>query len=182
MSAGSLDPDLSRALSRARLLALDVDGVLTDGRVLYAGEVEGQAFSVRDGQGLVWLVGAGVELAWITGRGSRATEKRAAELGVRALRMGVSDKEETLAAVQRALGIDPAETVAMGDDLPDLGFQARSAVFACPADAHPEVRARSSLVARAPGGAGAVRELAELILRAKGLWDATVARYVHASA
>ena len=70
------------ALARARLLALDVDGVLTDGRVVYAGEMELQAFDVQDGQGLVWLRRAGVHVAWITGRGSPATEKRARELGV----------------------------------------------------------------------------------------------------
>jgi len=174
--------EVARALSGVRLVALDVDGTLTDGRVIYAGEGEAQVFSAKDGQGLAWLVAAGIEVAWITGRGSPATEKRARELGVRRLRMGASDKARTLAEIQGELGIAPEETVAMGDDLPDLALASRAALFACPADAHPELRARAHFVAEAGGGRGAVRELSEAILRAKGLWDATVNRYVHASA
>ena len=170
------------ALARARLLALDVDGTLTDGSVIYAGDEEIQVFSVKDGQGLAWLVASGVEVAWITGRGSRATEKRALELGVRRLRMGASDKAAALSEIQQELGVSPEETVAMGDDLPDLALASRAALFACPADAHAELHARAALVTTARGGRGAVRELAEAILRAKGLWDATRNRYVHAPA
>jgi 3-deoxy-D-manno-octulosonate 8-phosphate phosphatase (KDO 8-P phosphatase) len=169
-------------MARARLVALDVDGTLTDGSVIYSGEIEIQAFSVKDGQGLAWLVAAGVEVAWITGRGSRSTEKRALELGVRRLRLGARDKAAALAEIQRELGIAPEETVAMGDDLPDLALASRAALFACPSDGHAELRARAGLVTAAAGGRGAVRELSEAILRAKGLWDATVNRYVHPSA
>jgi 3-deoxy-D-manno-octulosonate 8-phosphate phosphatase (KDO 8-P phosphatase) len=96
--------------------------------------------------------------------------------------MGASDKAAALVEIQRELGIGPAETVAMGDDLPDLALAAGAALFACPADAHAELRARAAIVTAASGGRGAVRELSEAILRAKNLWDATVNRYVHASA
>lgn len=161
-------------LARARLLALDVDGTLTDGGVVYVGEQELVRFSVRDGQGLALLARAGVAVAWITGRGSRATERRARELGVAAYRPKASDKAAALAEVQGLLGIAPADTVAMGDDLPDLALARGAALFAAPLDAAPEVLARAAWVARSPGGAGAVRELCQAILSARGLWDELV--------
>ena len=158
-------------LARARLLALDVDGVLTDGRIAYLGAEELQTFHVLDGQGLRWLQRAGVEVAWITGRGSAATEKRAHELGVHELHMGVGDKHEVLAGVQERLGISAEETVAMGDDLPDLGLARGAALLVSPPGAAAELRERAAFVTRAAGGRGAVRELAEALLRAKGLWS-----------
>ena len=176
-----LSPALLDRLAPTRLLALDVDGTLTDGRVTYVGEEEQQAFCVRDGQGLAWLKQADVALAWITGRGCRATERRAAELGVDVLEVRSGKKDEHLAAIQARLGIPPEETVAMGDDLPDLGLGLRASVLACPADARVELLERSDLVTAAPGGAGAVRELAEAILRAKGLWEPILDRYGHSA-
>lgn len=181
-SPTTLLPALLARLAPVRLLALDVDGTLTDGRVVYVGEEELQAFCVRDGQGLAWLKQAGVTVAWITGRGCRATERRAAELGIDELHVGVGPKEERLAQVQERLGVSPGETVAMGDDLPDLGLALRAAVFACPADARREIRQQADLVTSAPGGAGAVRELAEAILRSKELWEPTLDRYGPSSA
>ena len=171
------EEEITERLAAARLLALDVDGVLTDGRVVYADDTEWQAFSVRDGQGLVWLREAGVVLVWITGRGCAATQRRAQELGVAELHTRVADKCAKLAEVQERLGVGVEETVAMGDDLPDLALAARAGVFACPADADAEVRARAALVTAAPGGVGAVRELVECILRAKRLWQKLVARH-----
>lgn len=158
-------------LAGVRLLALDVDGVLTDGRVTYVGEHESQSFWVQDGQGLVWLRKAGVRLAWISGRGCEATERRARELGVDELHLRSGPKDQVLGEVQARLGVAPAETAAMGDDLPDLGLAERAGFFAAPANARSEVRARADLVTRASGGAGAVRELVEHILRAQGRWD-----------
>ena len=159
-------------LKRVRLVALDVDGVLTDGAVVYVGGEELQRFSVYDGQGLVWLVREGIEIAWISGRGSRATQARARELGVRELHLQVAKKDEALAEIQERLGITVAETAAMGDDLADLALAARAGFFAAPANARAELRARADLVTRARGGEGAVRELAEAILRARGAWRA----------
>lgn len=174
-------PETGARLARARLLALDVDGTLTDGRVVYHGREEVQAFNVLDGQGLTWLVDAGVTVAWISGRGCKATEKRATELGVAELHLRVGPKDDVLATIQERLRIGIAETVAMGDDLPDLGLALRAAVFACPADARPEVRERADLVTHSRAGSGAVRELVEAILEAKGMWRARVERYSRAS-
>ena len=148
----------------------DVDGTLTDGRIAYLGGEELCTFHVHDGQGLVWLREAGLELAWITGRGSRAVEARARELGVHELHQRVTDKRAVLCALQERLDIAPAHTLAMGDDLGVLAMAGRAALFVAPASARPEVLARAQLVTRAPGGAGAVRELAERVLRARGRW------------
>ncbi len=172
-----VQPELAPRLARTRLVALDVDGVLTDGRVRYLGTEELQIFSVQDGLGLRWLAQAGIVVAWITGRGCAATAHRAQELGVRELHTRVREKELVLAEVQARHGIAVEETVAMGDDLPDLALARRAAVFAAPADASALIRARAELVTEHPGGNGAVRELAETILAAQGRWKAHLARY-----
>ncbi|MBL8863628.1 MAG: HAD hydrolase family protein [Planctomycetes bacterium] len=171
-------------LRRARLLALDVDGTLTDGSIVLTGPAEGaarpaeiQRFDVRDGIALRWLADAGLELAWISGRGTAVTAARGAELGVRHVLLRVARKSDELGRLQSQLGIDPSETIAMGDDLPDLRLRARAGFFAAPADARAEVRARADLVTTAAGGRGAVRELAEVILRARGAWDDLVESY-----
>lgn len=169
-----LDARRTRILAGVRLLALDVDGTLTDGRVVYAegdDEVrEVQAFHVHDGQGLTWLARAGVAVVWISGRGSEATRRRASELGVAELHLGVADKGAVLADVQARLGLTPEHTAAMGDDLGDLALKQRAAFFAAPADARAEVRAVADLITAAGGGRGAVRELVEAILCARGRW------------
>lgn len=171
---GAPDRRVLERLARVRLLALDVDGTLTDGRVVYTGSDERQAFCVRDGQGLAWLVREGLHVVWITGRGCEATARRARELGAE-LHVGAGSKRAVLAGVQERLGLEREATAAMGDDLPDLGLAERAAVFAAPADARAEVRARADFVTEAPGGAGAVRELAEHLLRARGRWEEIVA-------
>jgi len=159
---------LERILAEARLLVLDVDGTLTDGRVSYVGDEELATFHVHDGLGLIWLRERGVHVAWISGRGSRAVERRARELGVRELHLGVKDKARVLDELQRRLDIAPAQTVVMGDDLADLGLAAHAALFVAPANARPEVARQARLVTCAGGGAGAVRELAERMLAARG--------------
>ncbi len=163
--------DQRAALARARLLVLDVDGTLTDGRVVYVGEQEVQSFCVRDGQGLVWLRKAGVALAWISGRGCAATERRAQDLGVEFVRLRCRDKTAALTELQAQLGISAVETLAMGDDLPDLALARGASFFATPADGRRELRERADLVTEVRGGEGAVRELCELCLVAKGRWD-----------
>lgn len=170
----TLEPSFVERLAAVRLVALDVDGVLTEGRVQYLAGEELQSFCVQDGQGLVLARRAGLEVTWITGRGCAATERRARELGIDELHVGVGPKHEVLASVQGRLGIGPAETVAMGDDLPDLGLAARAGSFVAPANARPEIRERADHVTAASGGRGAVRELVELLLRAQGRWQAIV--------
>jgi 3-deoxy-D-manno-octulosonate 8-phosphate phosphatase (KDO 8-P phosphatase) len=170
MGASPIEPD-TKQLARVRLFVLDVDGVLTDGRVIYSPDGELQCFSVADGLGLVWLKRAGVQVVWISGRGSPATERRAAELGVVELFLRAGPKGEIMRAVQGRLDISPDETAAMGDDLPDLALFAHAGFCAAPANARPEVKRRAHYVTTATGGAGAVREVAELILRAQGAWN-----------
>ena len=169
-----LSPKARAVLSRMRLLALDVDGCLTDGRVQYVGKEELMSFHVHDGQALRWLLDEGIQLTWITGRGSPATARRAAELGVRELHTRVKDKAERLAQVQAQLDVSPSATVAMGDDLPDLALARHAALFVAPANARPEILERADLVTTASGGSGAVRELAEWVLRARDVWERRV--------
>ena len=160
------------ALRNVRLLALDVDGTLTDGRIIYPGlQSEIQRFDVSDGQGLRWLVNAGITVAWITGRGCEATERRAKELGVQELIMRSGPKRAALEALQARLGISKAETVSMGDDVPDLGLASASVLFCAPLDACEAVREAAGFVTQVRGGRGAVREVAEAILSAKNLFD-----------
>lgn len=170
---------LRSKLARVRLVSLDVDGVMTDGRVVYGPEgraAELQYFHVQDGIAIEWLRQHGIHVAWISGRGSRTTELRAAELGVSELHLRVKDKRAVLEDVQRRLGVGTDETLVMGDDLPDLAQHSSCALFVAPANAVREVRRHAALVTRAAGGAGAVRELVEALLEARGEWRALVAR------
>jgi 3-deoxy-D-manno-octulosonate 8-phosphate phosphatase (KDO 8-P phosphatase) len=157
---------LARA-ARLRLLLLDVDGVLTDGRLYYgeAGEVM-KAFDARDGHGIV-LLRDHVELGVISGRPGLA-RRRLEELKFRHLLFGQRDKLAGYAELAH-LGIPDGEVAYMGDDVNDLGLLGRVGLSACPSDAHAAVAAAVDLVTKAPGGRGAVRELCDLILRAKGI-------------
>jgi 3-deoxy-D-manno-octulosonate 8-phosphate phosphatase (KDO 8-P phosphatase) len=158
---------LARA-ARLKLVLLDVDGVLTDGRIWYGPEGEAmKAFDVRDGHGIV-LLRAHVDFGVISGRPGKATERRLEELRFKHAIFGERDK---VAAYEKLahLGLADEEVAYMGDDVNDLPLLARVGLAACPADARPEVRERVHFVASAGGGRGAVRELCELVLRAKGI-------------
>ncbi len=170
---------LRSCLARIRLVSLDVDGVMTDGRITYgpAGRSdERPSFHVQDGIAIEWLRKAGITVAWITGRGCSATKDRARELGVAEYHARVKDKRACLEALQRRLNLNATETLVMGDDLPDLCQLGIAGVFAAPANAVREVREQARLCTRASGGNGAVREVAEAILRARGEWDDIVER------
>lgn len=172
--------DLEARLASARLVVLDVDGTLTDGGIGYLeGDEKREVlrFHVHDGIALEWLRAEGLKIAWISGRASRAAAHRASVLKIDVVALGVGDKRAELERVQRELQIAPAATISMGDDLPDLGLRARSSVFAAPADACAPVRDLADLVTSRDGGHGAVRELAEAILRARGRFEALVAGY-----
>ncbi|MBL3593279.1 MAG: HAD-IIIA family hydrolase [Synergistaceae bacterium] len=152
-----------------RLLALDVDGTLTDGGVyLDGGGNEFKRFDIRDGMGLVRLRKAGVTLALISGRASRATERRARDLGIDRVHNGVGDKLPFLQKLAEELDLDAADVAYMGDDVNDLDCLRWSGLSLAPADARPEVLAVVDWVAPLGGGHGAVREAAELILRVNG--------------
>jgi 3-deoxy-D-manno-octulosonate 8-phosphate phosphatase (KDO 8-P phosphatase) len=153
------------------MMIIDVDGVLTDGRIVYSENgVETKAFHVRDGTGLKIWQEQGLRAAIITGRSSRAVEIRAAELGISAVVQGAADK---LSACRRLLGesgLGYDQVCAVGDDLPDLPILSNCGLAVAVADACPEVRAVAHYVTRTPGGRGAVREVIELILSCQGRW------------
>ncbi len=158
--------------ARIRLLLLDVDGVMTDGRLYYGPEGEAlKAFDVKDGHGIV-LLRDHVELGVISGRPGRASEARLRDLRISRTAFARRDKVEAFEEMRRTLGLADEEVGYMGDDVNDLPLLGRVGLSACPADARPEVRRAVDFVARSPGGRGAVRELCELVLRAKGLWKA----------
>jgi 3-deoxy-D-manno-octulosonate 8-phosphate phosphatase (KDO 8-P phosphatase) len=162
-----------------RLLVLDVDGVLTDGRIILTPDgQEIKAFHVRDGAGMKYWKREGGKLAVITGRGSPTVLRRAEELGVDAVRLEARDKLPAYESVLAELGLTPQQTAVMGDDLPDLPLMRRCALPVAVADAVEEVKRAAGYVTRLSGGAGAVREVIEVILRQTGAWDAVMARYI----
>ena len=162
-----MQADLERA-ARVRLLVLDVDGVLTDGR-LYIGPSgeEFKAFHVRDGAGIVALRRAGVAVAIISGRSSAAVEYRAAELGIEHVHQGVADKGRALERLLAELGLDRSAAACVGDDTPDLPLLEAAGFAVAVADAHPAARAAAHWVTSLPGGRGAVREVCDLLLQAR---------------
>ncbi len=168
MSVPAAEAELLRRAAGVRLVLLDVDGVLTDGRIWYGPEGEAlKAFDVRDGHGVV-LLRDHVDFGVVSGRPARSAQRRLEELRFKHLVFGQRDKLEGYAQLAH-LGV-PDEAVAyMGDDVNDLPLLARVGLSACPSDAHREVLSRVHFVAPAPGGRGAVRELCDLILRARGL-------------
>ena len=164
------ESELAPSLKAVRLLVFDVDGTLTDGAVTIGPEGESLRFAVVDGFALKYALAAGLQIAWISGRGSQAAERRGRELGLTEIHLKVANKSKELAALQKRLGIEPAATAAMGDDVPDLGLRARAGFFAAPANARPEALACADWVASTRGGESAVRDFVELVLRAQGRW------------
>ncbi|CAM5777942.1 KdsC family phosphatase [Ottowia pentelensis] len=152
-----------------RLLLLDVDGVLTDGGLYYGegGEVL-KRFHTLDGHGLKLLGRAGIAVGVISGRDSPALRQRLAALGIQHARLGTEDKLPAAQALLQELGIDWPQTAAMGDDWPDLPLLRHAGLACAPANAHAEARALAAHVTALAGGAGAVRELCDLLLAAGG--------------
>ncbi len=167
-------------LKNIDLLVLDVDGVLTDGRITYsdAGQ-ELKSFHVRDGSGMKYWKRCGRKLAIVTGRGGPVVTRRADELGVDAVRMNAKDKLSALREVFEELAASPERTAVIGDDLTDLPMLRCCGYPVAVADAVAEVRAAAAYVTDLPGGAGAVRETIEHILRAAGDWQTVLARYMN---
>jgi 3-deoxy-D-manno-octulosonate 8-phosphate phosphatase (KDO 8-P phosphatase) len=157
--------------SRIRLLVLDVDGVLTDGVLVYgpSGE-EIKRFHVRDGLAVQSARRAGVEVAVVSGRASAAVTRRMSELGIVEVHQGIADKAATLRALLGRLGVKAEETAVMGDDLPDLPVMKIAGLALAPSDAAPEVKRAAGWVSRSPGGHGAVREAVEMLLRSRKVW------------
>ncbi|MFH1092309.1 MAG: HAD-IIIA family hydrolase [Pseudomonadota bacterium] len=166
-------------LAPIKLIIFDVDGVLTDGRIVIDDNgLESKFFNVRDGHGLKLLLRAGLEVAFMTGRQSRVVEHRANELGVKMVYQGVKKKLEIYEAILARTSLTDSETAFAGDDLVDLPVMRRVGLALAPADAIDEVKAVAHFVSRLSGGRGAAREMVEFILKGQGKWEEVTARYL----
>lgn len=172
---------LQEALKRTKLLALDVDGVLTDGTIYIspAGEVF-KGFNAKDGMGISCALRNNLQIAVITGRQSPIVERRCQELGIKLLRQGVKDKRLVLEQMAQQLGLTAKEVAYMGDDLNDIPAFAAAGLNIAPADASIEVLAVADIITKAKGGRGAVREAITMILAAQDNWNVIVNSYLQA--
>lgn len=172
------DPVRQKALS-IKLLALDVDGVLTDGKVWYrsAQEPEIKGFNIKDGLGIKLAQRAGIEVAIITGRESQAVSQRARELGIQLLLQGREDKAIALEELLEQRHLSASQVAYMGDDWPDLAAIRKAGLGACPSDAVDAVREISDWISPQAGGNGAVRSLCDLLLDAQCKWQEIAEAY-----
>jgi 3-deoxy-D-manno-octulosonate 8-phosphate phosphatase (KDO 8-P phosphatase) len=165
--------------AKIRLILFDVDGVLTDGKILlHADGTESKQFDIKDGTAIVWAQRAGLTVGFLSARTSAATAQRAAQLGVSVVQQGVASKLDAYEQITRQQGLTDAQVAYMGDDVLDLPVLGRVGLSAAPSDAADDVRARVHWVSRRPGGAGAARELIELILQAQGRWGSIMSAYM----
>jgi 3-deoxy-D-manno-octulosonate 8-phosphate phosphatase (KDO 8-P phosphatase) len=170
---------LNSKAARVKLLLFDVDGVLTDGKILLRGDgTESKMFDIKDGTGLVWARRAGLTVGLLSARSSAATDQRASQLGITLVRQGVTSKLDAYREILTDLNLGDDAVAYMGDDVLDLPVLVRVGLSAAPADAVDDVRSRVDWISRARGGDGAARELVELILRAQGAWAAIVDDYL----
>jgi len=165
--------------AKIKLLILDVDGVMTNGRIIIndRGE-EIKHFNVKDGFGLKCLMRSGIEVVIISGRKSEAVEHRAKDLGIREIYQGVEDKESLFINLIQRKKVTREQICCMGDDLPDLPIFNLSGVSIAVADAVPEVRNAATLVTQNRGGKGAIREVCEVILKAQKKWQEIMAPFI----
>lgn len=156
-------------LARIRLIGFDVDGVFTDGRFYLSDDgVETKAFHTQDGYGIRALAAAGVHIAVISGRRSGAVERRMQELGVEHVFLGSKDKVRDFSELASSLGVDMKDTAFVGDDMPDLPLLETVGVAFAVANAVAEVRNRCDYITTRPGGSGAIREIADLLVSTRG--------------
>ena len=169
---------MEKQLAKIKLLLLDVDGVLTDGRIIYDNHGnELKAFDVKDGHGLKLLQRTGIKVGIITGRSSAVVTRRAQELGIEILYQGALRKLEPYLEILSEQGLIDEQVAYIGDDLIDLPILQRVGFSATVADAVPEVFPYVDYIATRPGGCGAVREICDLLVRASGQWDELTKRY-----
>lgn len=157
---------------------MDVDGVLTDGRIIFATDgTELKCFDVKDGHGIVLAHRVGLETVIITGRRSAVVERRAEELGIKRVYQKVWDKLAKYEEVRSELGLEDEEIAFVGDDVVDVPLLKKVGLAISVADAHEAAKAEAHYVTHRPGGRGAVREAVEFILKAQGRWAEAVAKY-----
>jgi 3-deoxy-D-manno-octulosonate 8-phosphate phosphatase (KDO 8-P phosphatase) len=167
-----------RSIEQIRLLLLDVDGVLTDGRITYDNHgVESKSFHVRDGHGLKLLQRAGIKVGIITGRSSHVVSHRAAELGIDIVYQGAKNKLEPYEQILQDLNLTDAQVAYAGDDLVDLPILRRVGCSFTVADGVADIKPYVDYITTLPGGQGAVREICDMLLRQSGNWDSVTDRY-----
>jgi len=173
-----LTSEVRHKMEAVRLLLLDVDGVLTDGSIVIDSRgVETSRFNVRDGQGIKLLQGAGIRVGLLTSRASRAVAVRAAQLSIDVIQEGIADKAEGYARIKLETGFVDREIAYVADDMVDLPVLRRAGFAVAVRDAWEGVQQAADYVTLHSGGHGAVREVAELLLRAQGRWDAILSHY-----
>ncbi|WP_297424172.1 HAD-IIIA family hydrolase [uncultured Acinetobacter sp.] len=159
-------------------LVLDVDGILSDGFVTLTNNGdEIKSFDIRDGLGMKLVQQAGMKVIIITGRKSHIVEKRMSDLGVDLVYQGREDKGVALTEACQQLGLSPEDCLYMGDDWPDLSAFSIAGMKVTVPNGHLEVRRRADLVTQATGGRGAVREICDMLLMSKGVYDALLEKY-----
>ncbi len=179
MPASDYPSEVWQRAQNIRLLVLDVDGVLTDGRLYFDAKGETlKVFHVRDGHGIKLAQRAGLEVALLSGRRSDAAYHRARELGIVRFHEGLRDKVAVLEDIMASMGIEAAQVAAVGDDLVDLPLMSRAGLSVAVADAVPEVLAAAHWVTALPGGRGAVREVCDLLIKAQGKWGEMIRPWV----
>ncbi|MBE9537420.1 MAG: HAD-IIIA family hydrolase [Proteobacteria bacterium] len=173
-----MDEGLKKNIAPVKLLILDVDGVMTDGRIVIdSSGVESKSFHVRDGHGIKLLIRAGIDVAIISGRYSGAVEYCARELGIKSVFQGAKNKMSVYETLIADMGLKDEEVAFVGDDVVDLPVLRRVGFSASVADASNLVTSAVDCVTLSRGGRGAVRELVELILQGTGNWDKVMSRY-----
>lgn len=171
--------EVEQRASRIKLLLMDCDGVLTDGRIqLLDNGDEQKSFHTRDGHGLVLLHRAGLHSGIISGRTSLAVERRARDLGITYVRQGALNKIKDFEELIAEAGIEESEIAFIGDDVTDIPLMQRAELAVAVADATAETRAAAHYVTQLAGGCGAVREVAEMILKSQGRWMELMRRYI----
>jgi len=169
---------MTTGLERIKLLLLDVDGVMTDGRIIYVNDGgEAKAFDVKDGHGLKLIQRAGIQVGIITGRHSDIVARRAAELGIELVYQGIKDKRLPFREILEKLGLEPSEVAYVGDDVVDLPVLRQVGFSATVADAVDDVKAYVDFVTSRPGGRGAVREICDFLLKESGRWTSVTSHY-----
>ena len=174
-----MDADLEARVKRIRVLMLDMDGVMTDGRVFYGDHGdEIKSFNLQDGFGLVLLQKSGIPTVIITGKKSKVNERRAKELKVLKLLQNVSDKGKAYDKLIRALKVQPEETCMVGDDVIDIPIMRKVGLAVAVQNAVAEVKEVAHYVTQRKGGEGAVREVVDLILKGQGTWPMVMGKYL----
>jgi len=169
---------MKERLEKIKLLLLDVDGVMTDGRIIFdSNGVESKFFNVKDGHGIKMLQRAGIEVGIISGRQSMVVANRAAELGIFHVYQKAMDKVSPYLDILAKTGLDDSQIAFMGDDIIDIPVLRRAGFAAAPVDAVEEVFPHVHFITKNQGGCGAVREVCDLLLKGQGKWEAATSRY-----